>query len=115
MLKDKLAPDSTLLNQVLVETAFTAEADHFLDEDRLLFGVETAKQRLRRVGDIPLVDRPVVEELGLVAHLFDDVVGRIALGASDSQVQPIGTVVAEIVPGAVETGPVLFLLRRQLP
>src|SRR5258708_12356792 len=106
MLKDKLAPDSTLLNQVLVETAFTAEADHFLDEDRLLFGVETAKQRLRRVGDIPLVDRPVVGELGLVAHLFDDVVGRIALCPCASHAPPPAPALPDISHGPLATRPV---------
>src|SRR5436853_5526536 len=56
----------------------------------------------------------VVEKLGLVAHLLDDVVRRVALGARNSQVEPVGAIMAEIVHGAVERGPVLLLLTRQI-
>ena len=37
-------------------------------------GVKAGKQRLCRIGGIPLIDRTVVEELSLVAHLLEDVI-----------------------------------------
>src|SRR6266699_310051 len=82
-----------------------AEAHHLLDKDCLLLVVEACEQRLGRVGDIALIDRAVIEKLGLVAHLLDNIVGRVALGAGNSQVEPIGAVMAEIM---------LLLLGRKL-
>src|SRR6266481_346903 len=66
------------------------------------------------VGDAALIAGAVVEELSLVAHLLDDVVGRIALGAGNSQIEAVGAVMAEIMHRARETGPVLFLFGRQI-
>ena len=91
-----------------------AQADHFLNEDHLLLVVEAGEKRLGGIGDVTLVHRAVVEKLGLVAHLLDDVVRRVALGARNSQVEPVGAIMAEIVHGAVERGPVLLLLTRQI-
>ncbi len=90
-----------------------AETDHLVDEDLLLLVVEARIERLGGVGDAALIDRAVVEELGLVAHLLDDVVRWIALRAGDPQVEAIGAVVAEIMHRAVEASPVLLLLRRR--
>src|SRR6516225_1030684 len=58
----------------LVEPAFVAQADHFLDKDRFLLVVEAHEQRLGRIGDAALVHRAIVEELGFVPHLLNDVV-----------------------------------------
>src|ERR1700688_171710 len=90
------------------------QADHFVDEDGFLLVVEACKQGFGRVGDTALIHRPVIEELGFVTHLLDDVVGRIALGTCNAQVEPVGAVMAEIVHGAVERGPVLLLLGREI-
>src|SRR5258708_34745824 len=91
----------------LVKPALMTEAHHFLDEDRPLLAVETGKQRLGRVGNVALIDRAIIEELGFVAHLLDNIVGRITFGAGNSQVETIGAVVAEIMHRAVESGPML--------
>jgi len=91
-----------------------AQAHHFLDEDRFLLLVEACEQRLGRVGDIALIHRAIVEKLGFVAHLLNDVVGRITLCARNSQVETVGAVVSEVMHRAVERGPVLLLLGRQI-
>ena len=68
----------------------------------LLLVVEAGEKRLGGIGDVALIDRAIVEELGFVAHLLDDVVGRIALGARNAQIETVGAIVAEIVHRAVE-------------
>ena len=72
------------------------------------------KQRLGRIGHVALIDGAVVEKLGLVAHLLDDVIGRIALGARHPQIETIGAVMAEIVHRTVEPGPMLLLFGREV-
>ena len=76
--------------------------------------VQAGKQRLGSIGHVALIDGTVVEELGLVAHLLDNVVRRVALGARDAQIEAIGTIMSEIVHCTVESGPVLLLLGRQV-
>ena len=105
---------STAAENALVESALVAQAHHFLDEHLFLLVVEARVERLGRVGDAALIDGAVVEELSLVAHLLDDVVRRVALGTSNSQVEAVGAIVAEVVHRARETGPVLFLFGRQI-
>src|SRR5260370_12624513 len=91
-----------------------AQADHFFDENDFLLAVQACKQGLGRIGDVALIHRAIVEKLGLVAHLLDNIVGRVALGARNSQVQTVGAVMAEIMHRAVEAGPMLLLLGREL-
>src|ERR1700727_13346 len=98
----------------LIQPTFVAEAHHFLDEERLLLVVEAREQGLGRIGHRTLIRRAIVEKLGLVAHLLDDVVGRVALGAGDPKIEALGAIVAEIVHGAVERRPALFLFRPQM-
>ncbi len=71
------------------------------------------ERRLGRVSHIALIDGAVVEELGLISHLLDDVIGGIALGAGHTQFEAIGAVVTEIVHRTVEPGPVLLLFGRK--
>src|SRR5436305_9996653 len=68
----------------LVQSPFPAEPHHLLDENSFLPRVQAGKQRLGGVRDRPLIDRTIVEELGFVAHLVDDVIGRVALRACNS-------------------------------
>src|SRR5690348_9624521 len=89
-----------------------AQADHFVDENLLLLVVETRKERLGGIGNVALILRPIVEELGLIAHLLDNVIRRIALGACNPQVQSVGAIMAEIMHGAGEPEPVLLLVGR---
>src|SRR5262245_16951803 len=62
---------------LLVQPALVAEPYHLVDEDLLLLVVERRKQRFGGICDVALIEGAVVEELGFVAHLLDDVVGRI--------------------------------------
>src|ERR1700755_3314587 len=98
----------------LIQSAFVAELDHLVDEDLLLRVVQAREQRFGGIGDAALVGGAIDQELGLVAHLLDDVVGRVALGAGDAQVEPLGAVMPEIVHSAGEAEPVLLLVRRQV-
>src|SRR5437879_1831241 len=112
MAKSRLASSNRLGPAASVQPALVAEIDHLLNERRLLLVVQRCKQRLGRVGYSALIDGTVVKELGFIAHLLDNIVGRVALGACDTQIQPIGPVVAEIVHCAVEACPMLLLLAR---
>src|SRR5258707_11074595 len=80
-----------------IQPALVAEIDHFEDEDRLLVVVQAGKQRLGSIRHVALIDGTVVEELGLVAHLFDDVVRWISFGARNAQIEAIGAVMPEIM------------------
>src|SRR5258707_15189791 len=82
----------------LIQPALVAQANHFIDEDLLLFVVEARIKRLRGVGDIALIGGAVDQELRLIAHLLDNVVRRVALGAFDSQIEAIGAVGSEMMP-----------------
>src|SRR5713226_7816179 len=86
----------------LVQPSLMAQADHFLDENNFLLVVQACKQGLGRIGDAALIHRAIVEKLGLVAHLLDNIVGRVTLGARNSQVETIGAVMAEVMHRAVE-------------
>ena len=86
-------PGYSLGKEASIEPALVAQLDHFLNECLLLLVVQTRKQRLGGVGDVALIDGAVVEKLGFIAHLLDDVVGRIALGARDTQIEPVRAVV----------------------
>src|SRR5262245_46956552 len=97
-----------------IQPALVAQPHHLVDEGLLLLVVEAREQRVGGVSHVALVEGAVVEELRLVAHLLDDVVGRIALGAGNAQVQPLSAVVAEIVHRAVEGAPVLLLIGREV-
>src|ERR1700724_4126715 len=66
-----------------IKPAFVAQVDHFLDEKLFLLVIEAHVERLGRVGDAALIDGAVVEELSLVAHLLDDIVGGVAVGAGE--------------------------------
>jgi hypothetical protein len=67
-----------------VKPALMAQANHFLDKDRLLLVVEAHEKRLGRVRNGPLIHGPIIKELGFVPHLLDDIVRRVALGARNS-------------------------------
>ena len=86
----------------LVKPPFVAQPNHFVDEFLFLLAVEACIKRLGRVGDVALVLGAVDQELCFVAHLFDDVVGRIALGALNPQVETVSTIMSEIVHRAGE-------------
>src|SRR6266403_3149625 len=101
--------DSKKSHRALVKPSLMAQAHHFLDEDRFLFLVEACEQRPRRIRDVALVHGAIVEKLGFVAHLLDNIVRRVSFCACNSLVEPVGAVMAEITHGAVEVGPMLVL------
>jgi hypothetical protein len=68
----------------LVEPSLVAQTHHFLDKDRFLFLIEACEQRLGRIGDVALVHRAIVEKLGFVAHLLDNIVRRVSFCARNS-------------------------------
>ena len=46
-----------------------------------------------------LILSSIDQELSLISHLLDDVVGRITLCAGDAEIQAIGSVMAKVVHG----------------
>src|ERR1700687_1291209 len=67
--------------------------------------------RLTNSGSAPTA---IIQELRFVAHLLDDVVRGITLGPCNSQIETISAVMPEIMHRAVEPGPMLLLLGREL-
>ena len=64
---------------MLVEPAFVAEADHLIDKNGLLLLIEAREQRLRRVGDVALINGAIVEELEQTGKWALDDGARMAL------------------------------------
>ena len=61
-----------------------------------------------------MIHGAIVEKLGLITHLLDDVVRRVTFGARNSKIETVSAIMTEIVHRAVECGPMLFLIGRQV-
>src|SRR5450759_1279219 len=83
-------------------------------EAPLLLIVEAGIERLGGIGERLAFDRALAHVFGLPAHLLDDIDGTFRLRADGLHCHlAIGAGLGEVVHGALETGPIFRLLRRE--